>query len=370
MKIALVSVGLGRVHRGFEAFTQSLYIALKKYAPELDITLFKGGRGREKGEVVVPHISRKNFLVKKMKKHRADLIEKRSFALSLYPFLRFGNYQIVHYNELTMGSVLFHLRRFFGGKFKLLYCNGAPSPPLHFHRRCDFAQILTPSMFEECINFGFERERLFLLPYGVDSEKFNRSVKNLREKVRKELNLPHDAKIVLTAAALKKEHKRVDYVIREVSKAGNDFFLLAVGERERETPELEEIARTLLPERHMFITVDYDKMPSIYGASDVFVLGSLTEGFGLVVAEALMCGLPVIVHNNEVFRWVTEGSRAVLTDMRKEGALARALREVLSEKENYDSSDVITKRFAWKFLIEDYIKMYIKVIDGKIYELH
>ncbi len=60
---------------------------------------------------------------------KGNLLEKRSFALAVYPLLRKGGFEIVHYNELTMGSTLFHLRRLFGGTYKLLYCNGAPSPP-------------------------------------------------------------------------------------------------------------------------------------------------------------------------------------------------------------------------------------------------
>ena len=54
MKVALVSTGLGRILRGFEAFTSSLYETLKLRASGLDVTLFQGvtlgGTGKETGD--------------------------------------------------------------------------------------------------------------------------------------------------------------------------------------------------------------------------------------------------------------------------------------------------------------------------------
>jgi glycosyltransferase involved in cell wall biosynthesis len=128
MKIALVSTGLGRVLRGFESFTESLFQALRKDTPDIHVTLFQGGGRSGDHRVVVPNFHRYSAPARWLGYAKGNLLEKRSFALALYPILRWGHYDIVHYNELTMGSALYHLRRLFGGKYKLLYCNGAPSP--------------------------------------------------------------------------------------------------------------------------------------------------------------------------------------------------------------------------------------------------
>jgi L-malate glycosyltransferase len=40
--------------------------------------------------------------------------------------------------------------------------------------------------------------------------------------------------------------------------------------------------------------VSYEDMPDLYNQADILVMPTLREGFGLVVAEAMACGLPVV----------------------------------------------------------------------------
>jgi hypothetical protein len=137
MKIALACTGLGRVVRGFESFTESLFHALRTYAPNIDVALFQGGSNKAERRIVVRNLHRADIPARWFSSYQANLLEQRSFALFLYPKLRQGGYDLVHYNELVMGSALYHLRSHLGGRFKLLYCNGAPSPAIHYLHRSD-----------------------------------------------------------------------------------------------------------------------------------------------------------------------------------------------------------------------------------------
>jgi 1,2-diacylglycerol 3-alpha-glucosyltransferase len=364
MKIALVSTGLGRVLRGFESFTESLFQALMDNVPEMDVTLFQGGGKAGQRRHVVPNFHRSDVPARWLGNEKGNLLENRSFALSLYPLLRRGKFNIVHYNELVMGSALFHLRRIFGGDFKLLYCNGAPSPPVHYHHRCDYAQVLTGPAFEEAQSFGISRDRLFLIPYGINGERFSPQSKKGRNEVRKELDIPLDAEVILTVAALKREHKRLDYLIKELGSFHRAIWLVAAGQRTNDTPVLQKMADKHLSGRWRFISWPHDKISALYGSADIFVLPSLSEAFGLVTVEAMLTGLMVILHNGPVFKWVTEGTNAILTDMTIEGNMKNALERLFNSSENSDSREIIAKRFSWQTLVPEYVRMYKRIAEA------
>ena len=361
MKIALACTGLGRVVRGFESFTESLYCALKSHAPDLNVTLFQGGRRTEAGRIYVPNFHRYDIPGRWVGNERANYLEQRSFALSIYSWMRLGKFDIVHYNELVMGSALFHLRRLLGGEFRLLYCNGAPSPPIHYQHRCDYGQMLHSPMYEEARSFGMKADNLFLIPYGVNSNRFSPKVRSFRNTIRQELGIPDEAKVILTAAALNRGHKRIDYLIREVARLPVSFWLVAAGQRMEETAHLEEEAKNLLPGRYRLFSWPQEKMHLLYGAADIFALASLHEGFGLVTIEAMASGLPVIIHKGPEFRWIAGDSNVMCIDMAKDGELGLAVRDVDSRKYISNARESAVKRFSWESLVPQYLEMYQKI---------
>jgi 1,2-diacylglycerol 3-alpha-glucosyltransferase len=364
MKVALVSTGLGRVLRGFESFTESLFAALRQYAPVVDVTLFQGGGTSEESRRTVPNFHRYDAPARWLGYDKGNLLEKRSFALALYPILRRGDFDIVHYNELTMGSALYHLRRLFGGKYKLLYCGGSTWSPAHYGHRCDFAQLLTGPQYQQAMEFGLTSRRLFLIPYGLDPDHFSPETRTQRGTTRRELGIPEDATVVLTVAILDRQTKRIDYLIRELSALRTDAWLLAAGQFIDETPSLAREARHLLNGRCCFVSWPAEKVPLLYGAADIFVLSSLVEAFGRVTVEAFLTGLPVVIHNGPVFRWVAEGTAAHTIDMSVEGELTRTLRSVLMGHSDGNSRSVATKRFSWEELVPTYLDMYRRIAES------
>ena len=363
MKIALVSTGLGRIKRGFESFTESLFQALQNQAAQIDVTLFQGGGNPGDRRVVVPNLHRYGAPARWLGYDKGNLLEKRSFALFLYPWLRREKYDVVHYNELVMGSALFHLRRIFGGKFKLLYCNGAPSPPVHYHHRCDFAQVLTGPAYEQAREYGLSEKRLFLLPYGIDTHRFSPETRCYRSATRREIGIPEDAWVVLTSAALNRSHKRIDYLLREMAALKYAAWFVAAGQVTDETLSLEREANCLLPGRFRFLTWPHDKMPLLYGTADIFALASLSEGFGMVTIEAMASGLPVIIHNGPEFRWIAGESGVRCINMSERGAFRKALEDTLADGLKSDARSDAVRRFSWESLIPSYVEMYEKMIS-------
>jgi glycosyltransferase involved in cell wall biosynthesis len=73
-------------------------------------------------------------------------------------------------------------------------------------------------------------------------------------------------------------------------------------------------------------------MRSLYAAADLVLLPSRGEGLPLVVQEALSCGLPVVISEDEVYAAPLRSAAACLTAARTPPALHAALRRGLEQR--------------------------------------
>ena len=72
----------------------------------------------------------------------------------------------------------------------------------------------------------------------------------------------------------------------------------------------------------------------LYTSADIFVFPSRYEGYGIVLAEAMKAGLPIIVANNgPVAEIVTNNENALIVPTRDPNALAGAIRKLAEDSE-------------------------------------
>jgi glycosyltransferase involved in cell wall biosynthesis len=143
------------------------------------------------------------------------------------------------------------------------------------------------------------------------------------------LGLGDSGPIILYAAKFQRR-KRPDDLIRaahRLEQMGVSCHLVLVGSGEMEQ-ELRSLADGLkLRTVHFAGFVNQNLLPKIYGASDVFVLPSEDEPWGLAVNEAMCAGLPVVVSREIgcVPDLVQDGGNGRLFDCGDVDALAAAL---------------------------------------------
>lgn len=128
---------------------------------------------------------------------------------------------------------------------------------------------------------------------GIDIERFSGTV--VSSEVRSELGLPVDSLVVgyVSRFAEVKNHQTFVDVTERVSKHFGNVYFLLVGDGALR-PQIEmKVAKRRLSNRFVFTGNRHD-VPRMLATMDVFVMPSLDEGFGLSVAEAQMCGLPVV----------------------------------------------------------------------------
>ena len=141
-------------------------------------------------------------------------------------------------------------------------------------------------------------ERLRIVRYGIDTDYY---VPGNRRTACTQLGLDPEVLWIMAAAQARPE-KRVDKlikVVRQVKDARPDahvgFFFVGGGfDDDRLLTEWQELAERLLaPGEYRFFGKQRD-MRLFYHAASIFVHAAFKESFGLVLAEAMASGLPVI----------------------------------------------------------------------------
>lgn len=105
--------------------------------------------------------------------------------------------------------------------------------------------------------------------------------------------------------------------------------------RDMQTAErVRAVARDLgLADRvHFAGDLDADALDACYDTADVFVLGTSGETYGLVVAEALARGLPVVSTRTGAIEALVGDAAGLVVDVGDQAALTVALRQVITDK--------------------------------------
>ena len=148
---------------------------------------------------------------------------------------------------------------------------------------------------------GVPDHKIFLVPYSVDTERFVRAANlthDQKASVRRRYGIPLGRPAVLYAAKFTRRKRPGDLLEaarRLNSQAHCPFGVIMTG-----SGELEDELRTFCAEHALDNVVftgfiNQSELPALYGASDVFVLPSEHEPWGLAVNEAMCAGLPVVV---------------------------------------------------------------------------
>jgi glycosyltransferase involved in cell wall biosynthesis len=146
---------------------------------------------------------------------------------------------------------------------------------------------------------GMPEERIFSMPYTVDNARFTEGSQlsvEQRKNIRAELGVYNADPIVLYAAKLQ-VRKHPDDLLRAarlLQKREIRFHVVIVGSGEMATELVNLATRLGLENVHFHGFANQSALPQIYGATDVFVLPSENEPWGLAVNEAMCAGLPVV----------------------------------------------------------------------------
>jgi glycosyltransferase involved in cell wall biosynthesis len=149
----------------------------------------------------------------------------------------------------------------------------------------------------------------FIVPNGIVIKK--------GKDIRESLNIPSEKFVLLFVGRIHRK-KGIHFVLEALKKLNDKRFLfLIVGQREDAdyTNRLIKLSSELQDSVIWHEQVSGDEVWDYYSSSNLFVLPSYDENFGMVVVEAMACGLPVLVSKNvDIWREVQADAAGFVVD--------------------------------------------------------
>jgi len=182
---------------------------------------------------------------------------------------------------------------------------------------------------------GCDRRKIRIIYFGVDTKKFKPSPKD--EGLVERLNLS-DSPVVISLRSLKPIYdittliNSVPNVLREIPNT--KFIICGSGPQEG---MLKSLAKSLGVEDNVIFLgeIDNDLLPKYMALADVYVSTSLSDaGLSASTAEAMACGLPVVITDfGDNRKWVEDGVNGFIISARDHLNLAKRIVCLLKDKE-------------------------------------
>ena len=208
-------------------------------------------------------------------------------------------------------------------------------------------------------------KKIYYVPFGINQDVF-KPANNVKE-IKKELGIAEDSKVIMFRAD-KGSFKGFDVIKKtlDLIKKHNNITLLVVGEY------------GLLGEYMKYFDIkDYgwirdDKLLSkLYQSSDLFLMPSRAETFGLMAVEAMSCGVPVVSleTDNTPLKDITNSPECGVNVNEKSypGVVDKLLFNEKELKERSKKShDYALKNYSKEKYIDNIINVYNDVMNNHV----
>ncbi|MDP2433134.1 MAG: glycosyltransferase family 4 protein [Pseudomonadota bacterium] len=188
-------------------------------------------------------------------------------------------------------------------------------------------------MRDEVMRFGVPAERIHIVNFGIDSQRF--SPRGPAPAIREKLRLG-EAPVIISLRNFDPVYDlptllRAVPLVLAVNPAAR-FVIVGRGPLEAELKALAEELGVTSQVRFVGF-IPNAELPDYLSAMDIYVSTSLSDaGIAASTAEAMACGLPVVVTDSgENARWVGDGDNGFLVPVSQPQALAEKLLRLLAD---------------------------------------
>lgn len=218
------------------------------------------------------------------------------------------------------------------------------------YRRQVFEKYI-PQKYQEVI-----KKKTHIIPNGIDEFWFENTPEQGKTIDKKHIKLVYAGRIDKN-----KNIPTTQKAMEILRKQGYETTLTVVGKVQDEK-EFQIIKND--PYTICLSAMPKEKLIDVYRASDIFVMPSFTESFGLVYAEGMSQGLPVIYSKGQGFdNQFPEGVVGYHVDSGRPDDVAEGIKRVIENYSDIQKNVVDAAReFSWTKLIEKYDQVYRTIV--------
>ena len=213
---------------------------------------------------------------------------------------------------------------------------------------------------------GVAENKIAVRYLGIDTERFKPD-----EEARKRLSAEYDlnpSDLILSTVSYLRPIKNPQTIVEAcglLATRNVSFRLLVAGDGEMLT-ELKELSHRLnIADRILWLGL-VPNPASLLQASDLFLLTTVGEAFGLVLAEAMACGVPVVAtRSGGIVEVIDDGTTGLLVSPLDPAALADALEQLAGDPARRHAMGVAGRqRVLMNFTVEAAVENTIRVYES------
>ncbi len=260
--------------------------------------------------------------------------------------------------ELNVPVVAFYhsdLQQVIGHRFGALAARAAAKYASTLYRQFDM--VLAPSqvMMQRLRELGLERVRH--QPLGVDTSIFTPQRREAGFRAR--LGLPEETRLLVYAGRFARE-KKLPLLLEAVHRLGHPYMLLMVG------------SGMHVPASPRLIQLPFQRNPealaSILASCDLLVHPGDQETFGLVVLEAMACGIPVVGMAAGGVAELVDSDTGLLVTPGNAKLLADAIHDVFESDRALLGANArrkVLEKYDWRLIIPQLIAQYASLFASR-----
>ena len=204
----------------------------------------------------------------------------------------------------------------------------------------DYFLVASTFTQRQLIDMGVESQRVCVVPYGIDLERY---------KPRSEANIETQRPVTLLFVGRMTMVKGFHVLIEALTKLKPESFrCLLVGHPQNSESQLSE-----LPSCFEFLgPLASTDMPALYTRANILIAPSLYDGFGFTILEAMASGLCVVCSRSTgASDLITHGKSGMLIEAGDADDLFQKLEQLISDPRQLSSMKILAreavKNYSW-----------------------